>query len=280
MIDSQGIIYSGQLSKFNEEGPKPTALGTVQRVSDAGICERQRWFKAMRFDESEQPDMATLLAFHVGNSIHEFVQEGFVRQAELGGVTVDLEVPVDCRELGVDLSGSADLVVTYRDGSKIVVEFKSASAYGAKLAKEKPKREHIAQAGLYARGLEAKGITVVYIAKETSFRDKIHAGDVFQHEYLLDDEVFENESVNDVIDFELIRFKRVEKAYKANEIPVPIVFDDTSTEVGLSRLKTVETPSPYGRPHKGSHWECRYCFYNSLCHGIGPNVVNHKGEIE
>ncbi len=271
MIDAEGIIYVGQLAKYNEDGPKPTALGTKMRVSDAGSCERQRWYKGMGFDESETPDMQTLLAFHVGNSIHDFVQEAFERQAVMGGVSVDCEVPVDCRPLGADLSGSADLVVTYSDGHKVVLEFKSASAYGSKLAKEAPKREHVAQAGLYARGLGADEIMIVYVAKETSFRDKVRAGDVYTHHYALNDEVFENETVNDVVEFELKRFRRVEACLDAGILPHPIVFDEGDEQIGLSRLKTVEDVGPFGRASKHTHWECRYCLYNSLCHGVGPD---------
>ena len=274
MIDAEGIIYVGQLSKYNEEGPKPTALGTRMRISDAGSCERQRWYKGMGFDESETPDMQTLLAFHVGNSIHEFVQEAFQRQAVMGGVSVDCEVPVDCRQFGVDLSGSADLVVTYSDGHKVVVEFKSASAYGSKLAKSEPKREHVAQAGLYADGLGAQEIMIVYVAKETSFRDKVRAGDVYTHHYRMNDEVFENETVLDVVEFELKRFRRVEACLDAGILPHPIVFDDGKDQIGLSRLKTVEEPGPYGKASKHTHWECRYCLYNSLCYGIGPDEQN------
>lgn len=267
MIDAEGIIYVGQLNKYNQEGSKPTALGTRLRVSDAGSCERQRWYKGMGFDESEVPDMQTLLAFHVGNAIHDFVQEAFVRQAKAGGVSVELEVPVDCRPLGVDMSGSADLVVTYQDGHKIVVEFKSASAYGSKLAREAPKREHVAQAGLYARGVGADEIMIVYVAKETSFRDKVRAGDVYQHHFKLNDPVFDDGlTVFNITEFELIRFERVEDALDRNVVARPVVYDDG--------LKTVEVPGPFGVASKKSHWECRYCLFNSLCLGVGPDEVN------
>ena len=276
MIDAEGIIYVGQLNKYNEEGAKPTALGTRLRVSDAGSCERQRWYKGMGFDESEVPDMQTLLAFHVGNAIHDFVQEAFQRQAVMGGVSVDVEVPVDCRPLGVDMSGSADLVVTYSDGHKVVVEFKSASAYGSKLAKVEPKREHVAQAGLYARGLGADEILIVYVAKETSFRDKVRAGDVYQHRFKLNDPVFEGrlETVFDITEFELMRYKRVEKDMDDGVLSYPFVFDDADGQKDLSRLKTVEVPGPFGMASKKSHWECRYCLFNSLCLGVGPDKVN------
>lgn len=274
MIDAEGIIYAGQLLKYNEEGPKPTALGTRMRVSDAGSCERQRWYKGAGFDESEVPDVGTLLTFHVGNSIHDFVQEAFKRQAVMAGVSVDVEVPVDCRSLGVDLSGSADLVVTYSDGHKVVVEFKSAAAYGFKLAKDAPKREHVAQAGLYARGLGASAVLIVYVAKETSYRDKVRVGDVVTHYYGLDEEVFPDESVNNVVNFELHRFRRVEEHLDSQTVPHPIVFDDANGERELSRLKTVESPGPYGRASKNTHWECRYCLYNGLCYGIGPDKVS------
>ena len=130
MIDAEGIIYVGQLSKYNEEGPKPTAFGTrTSACLTLGRVSGSVGTASMDFEESETPDLQTLLAFHVGNSIHDFVQGKLPqRQAVMGGVSVDCEVPVDCRQLGVDLSGSADLVVTYSDGHKVVVEFKSASA--------------------------------------------------------------------------------------------------------------------------------------------------------
>lgn len=280
MIDAEGIIYAGQLNKYNEEGPKPTALGTRMRVSDAGTCERQRWYKAMGFDESETPDMQTLLAFHVGNSIHDFVQEAFERQAVMGGVSVDVEVPVDCRPLGADLSGSADLVVTYSDGHKVVVEFKSASAYGSKLASQQPKREHVAQAGLYARGLGANAIMICYVAKETSFRDKVRAGDVYSHYFEMNDPVFSGymETVFDITEFELVRYKRVEKYLDAGMLPHPIVYDEVDGKRELSALRVVESPGPYGKANKNSHWECRYCLFNSLCYGVGPDEVNVIGE--
>jgi len=275
LIDAEGIIYVGQLSKYNEEGPKATALGTRLRVSDAGVCERQRWYKAAGFEESETPDLQTLLAFHVGNSIHDFVQEAFQRQTVMAGVSVDCEVPVDCRPLGVDMSGSADLVVTYSDGHKVVVEFKSASAFGAKLAKEAPKREHVAQAGLYARGLGADEIMIVYVAKETSFRDKVRAGDIFTHTLKLSDPWAEGriETVFDVTELEIVRFKRVEKALDDGRLPKPIVTNGDA-EPGKALLSVVDSPGPFGKASKKTHWECRYCLYNGLCYGSGPDEQN------
>ena len=154
-----------------------------------------------------------------------------------------------------------------------MVEFKSASAYGSKLAKEAPKREHVAQAGLYARGLGANAIHIVYVAKESSFRDKVRAGDVYEHYFELGDTVFDDESVNEVVEFELIRFRRVEAALNENVLPYPVVYDESYGDNNWSRLKTVEEPGPYGVGSKKLHWECRYCLYNGLCHGVGPDEV-------
>ena len=265
MIDVEGIIYAGQLRKYMEKGAKPTAAGTLMRVSDSGACERKRAFAGLGIAPSETPDVQTLLAFHMGESIHEFIQEAFLAQSVAGGVEAEAEVKVDLSEVtGVSLSGSADLVVTYQDGHKVVLEFKSASAYGAKLAKSEPKWDHVGQAGLYAKGLNADAVLIVYIAKESSFRAKIRAGDVFTHYYEWDDEVFEAQTLSSVVELELERFRRSEKAIKAKRIPVPIVLQDGNT------FGMVEVPAPFGRPAKGKHWECRYCLYNGYCASKGP----------
>jgi len=193
--------------------------------------------------------------------VHEFVQEAFRRAADDAWVVQD-EVVVDLSGLGVSLSGSADTVVTFESGYQVVLEFKTATAYGAKTALSVPKREHVAQAGLYARGLGADAVQIVYVSKETSFRDGVRAGQVIEHFFEMDDEVFPTESVNDVVDFEIERFRRVEAAVNEGRVAEPLVWDSRDNQ-----LAVVAVPAPYGKPSKG-HWECRYCLYNGVCSNL------------
>ena len=63
------------LADDNEEnGAKPTAAGTLMRCSDAGNCLRQRGFSASRFPEAHEFDTSTLIAFSLGTSMHELLQ--------------------------------------------------------------------------------------------------------------------------------------------------------------------------------------------------------------
>lgn len=263
MVDVESVVIEGQLAKHYAQESKPTAAGTLLRCSDAGSCERKRWFAATGVERSESIDAATLLAFHVGTAVHEFVQDAFVENGGDFPWSVENEVVVDLTGFGVSLSGSADTVVTMKSGQKIVMEFKTATAYGAKMALDAPKREHVGQAGLYARGLGADAIQIVYVSKETSFRDGIRAGQIISHYFEMDDEVFPTESVNDVVDFELERFRRVEEAVVEERVPDAVVWDSKENE-----LSVVVSPAPYGKPSKGGHWECRYCEYNSVCSDI------------
>ena len=61
-------------------------------------------------------------------------------------------------------------------------------------------------------------------------------------------------------------------------LPHPIVYDEVDGKRELSALRVVESPGPYGKANKNSHWECRYCLFNSLCYGVGPDEVNVIGE--
>src|SRR5438309_3356281 len=112
------------------------------------------------------PDVAhsprILSAFRLGHDIHAIVQAAIV---EAGG---QVEVPVSLPD--VDLGGSAD-ALWQPNGAPEVVEVKSMASYGFRLATgalerpgERPgvKLEHAVQAGLYARGLGAERIRILY----------------------------------------------------------------------------------------------------------------------
>ena len=264
MIDVTELFAAYQLQKRLEDGPKPTAAGTLMRCSDAGSCIRKRGFAAIEAPETEEIGPETLLAFEIGNSIHEVLQEAFLNDP---GLEVEVETPIDLSHLGVSLSGHTDGIITMPNGTKIILEIKTMSGFGAKMHfRGEPKREHVAQAGLYALGVEADGILLVYVSKESDFRSGIRPGQIAQWYYGLDDEVFFGESVRSITEDELSDCADIESIVKNGMIPAPLVPNDTGAKV------LVEDPPDYGG--KGSPWNCRYCLYNSLCRTVGPGDVS------
>lgn len=275
MFDVTAEWYDYKVKQEEEVGPKPTAAGTLLRCSDAGSCERQRAFNAINAKPTERRSAETMLAFELGNAIHASLQDMMLA---LDDFDTQVEVPVDLSPMGVSLSGHCDALMTNKDSRSFVVEIKSMSGYGAvRHFVDGPKREHVAQAGLYAAGLGADAILIVYVAKEAAYRKSVSVrpGQIMQWYYELDEEVYPGESVRDVLNSELARFSRVEVALDAGTLPQPLV-QDAENDYEMFR---VDLPGPFDQPSKHHHWECRYCVYNTACVELGPELV-HLSEVE
>ena len=252
------------LADDNEEnGAKPTAAGTLMRCSDALNCLRQRGFAAAKFPEAHSFDTSTLIAFSLGTSMHELLQEsiGHVHGGEF-------EKVVDLSPLGVSLSGSADGVVEVDDQTRLL-EIKTMGSYPFKIAKETglPKRQHVAQAALYALG--TPGVThlwMVYVAKESGFRGAFKAGSMLEFIIDLDEPTFEGLSPRQIAEGELENFRSVQSDLSNGMLPDAVVFDDDGVDM------LVEKPPAYGS--KGKPWNCCYCRYQSICEACGPTQVS------
>ena len=251
------------LADDNEEnGAKPTAAGTLMRCSDAGNCLRQRGFAAAKFPEAHSFDTSTLIAFSLGTSMHELLQEsiGHVHGGEF-------EKVVDLSPLGVSLSGSSDGVVEV-DGQTRLLEIKTMSSYPFKLAKQTglPKRQHVAQAALYAMGTpEVTHLWMVYLAKESGFKGH-KAGETIEWVIELDEPMYEGMTPRQIAEGELENFRSVQSDLSNGMLPDAVVFDD----YGVDML--VEKPPAYGS--KGKPWNCCYCRYQSICEACGPTEVS------
>lgn len=231
------------------EGPRPTACGTPLRGSQSWTCPRAVAFEVAGIPESNSPDDATLIAFRLGHSMHELIQDAM--HAFWPGFAA--EVQVDCRPLGFDLSGHADGVYELGD-DKVVLEIKSTNSFAFKLAKkaDAPKVEHVTQAAMYAIGLGADQIHMVYVAKEGSYRDGVKPGQLLEWRYRLDD-LFDGETVEQIGTAELWRLQRVWERVKAGEVP----------ERDVPGHGPVWDPPSY--QGKGDPWNCRYCRYRDVC---------------
>lgn len=268
MFDVAQAWFDYKVNQESIEEPKPTAANTLLRCSTAGSCERQSALDAIHAMPTEIRSSETLLAFEVGNAIHASLQKMLLA---LDDYDVSVEVPVDLSSTGVSLSGHCDALLVDAYGRRIVVEIKTMSGYGASQTfGSSPKREHVAQAGLYALGLEADAVLIVYVAKESDRGWKVRPGQIAQWYYELDEEVFENQSVRDVVESELARFSRIQFYLNDGMLPRPLVQDSNKDY----EMFCVDLPGPFGRPSKNHHWECRYCVYNSACAELGPEHVS------
>jgi len=222
---------------------------------------RQRGFAAAKFPEAHSIDTNTLLAFSLGTSMHELLQES------IGNVyDGEFEAVVDLSGSGVSLSGSADGVVEI-DGETMLLEIKTMGAYPFKMAKESglPKRQHVAQAALYAMGFpEVTKLWMVYLAKESGFRGH-KAGEMLEFIIDLDEQIIDGYTPRQIAEQELEHFRSVQKDLSEDMLPDAILFDDNGADM------LIEKPPAYGSA-KGQ-WQCRFCRYQSICEAVGPTEV-------
>jgi len=258
MDDMFDVWATYMAHKRDEEGPKPTACGTLLRVSDTGSCLRQRALSALGVEESEEIDAGTLLAFQIGNSIHDALQQALLWKVD----DAQVEIPIDLRSEGVSLSGHCDGLF-----DDTILEIKTVGAYAAKLAwKKGPKPEHVAQAALYAAGTGATHVLLVYVAKEKDWRAGISPGDMREWLFHVDDDAGEGYSPRDLGEIEMDRFKRVERSVDIGLVPARLIPNDDNDLVVESR------PGLYGEKSSGS-WQCRYCRHNTTCQQLGEGQV-------
>tara|TARA_B100000287_G_scaffold165924_1_gene156494 strand:+ start:6919 stop:7854 length:936 start_codon:yes stop_codon:yes gene_type:complete len=247
-----------------QEGKRPTAFGTALRGSQAYNCARKIGFEMAQVNESEELPYETLIAFHLGQAMHEKVQQSLTAMWE----DFEAEAPVDLRPFGYDISGHADGLFTIGD-KKYVLELKTMTAFPFKLAlkgdgttTDSPKIEHILQAGIYAYGLEADGIQIVYVSKDASYRDGVKPGMTLEFRFDMDDVVPSvNTTVRELVEQELSRLKVISEEVESGMIPPRFVPDEG----------WIEDPPRYAAS-KG-YWRCRYCVFNIDCRALPTQAV-------
>mgnify|MGYP001498216333 FL=1 len=245
-------------AKAERDGPKPTVLGYGMRASGSGGCARQSALSAAGVPDCHVPSGASGVAMHQGNSGHELMQEALAYVLD----DFEAEVPVVLTHLGFTVSGSADGVATmgcrrHPSGqSRVVYEAKYKGGFGFKLARENgPERKEVVQAAIYALGLGIRRVMIFYCARETSYRDKITAGESMEWTFYLDDLFGDTGQTLEQLAYdELHRMQAIWEQVQGNLIPARNVPGH-----GL-----VDVPPKYGAK-KGQPWNCRYCRVRDYC---------------
>lgn len=282
-MDVQKEWLDHKIGRRDKEGPKPTAFGTPFRVSDSGACIRKRTFSAFGARESDEFSSQTYMAFEIGNAIHKSIQDAL--ECDGNGWYFESEVPIDLTEVskkvghGVEefgLSGHCDGIITnIEQNTRTILEIKTVSGYAAKLAwpypgrDEGPKREHVSQATLYALGVEAESILLVYVAKESDYRVGVKAGDMMQWEFGLHEttDYWGGQTPYDLAMQELRHFQYAGRYYAKDQIAPAFVPRDNG------ELVLVHDRPEYQQ--KGAvPWNCAYCNYNTTCQTLSADEVS------
>ena len=246
-----------------QEGHRPTAFGTLGRGSMAGGCDRALALDMMSAEPSEEILDSTLMAFKTGQHLHELVQEAMVRQYDM-----DCEVPVDLRPLGYPISGHADGVYIFEDLT-IVAEIKTKKAYPIKLARRQliPEMHEVQQAGMYAMGVGADAIHLIYYAKDNAGtarkpKDFVEAGETVEWLLFMDEPVpGDGRTVQQVASAEATRITAIAGQVEDGMIPERFI-------PGHGTVPVLPEPGSMDAP-----WRCRYCDYWGLCDTLPAGQV-------
>ncbi len=253
--------------------PKPTALGTPARYSDAGSCGRAIGYAALGVTPTNPMDVPGHWVTNIGTLLHEKVQEAIGRKYP----EAEFEVPT---KLGDHISGSCDgyldeapLVATNPDWTwgSVVFELKTMGAYGydkqiglkrraRKMDEpEGPKYQAILQAGLNALGLIESGKPVdslvmgsasmeavsIQLAESAGIDDTTRV----MAEFVIPDGVWRGPAM-----VEKERITRIVESVNENILP------DRSVVVDLSGNLDYIDPDA-SRPA----WQCTYCKFKDRC---------------
>jgi hypothetical protein len=144
--------------------------GTRMRMSMAGQCTRAIAYYVAGVPESDPPDEADVWRMQLGTEVHELLQAAMVDA--FPGAQIELRVGLE--ELST--SGHIDVVVrTPIDGGTRTtsIEVKTVNGFGFKMAAtnfngppEGPRRQHLAQAALQARAIDADEMIIAYVSLE------------------------------------------------------------------------------------------------------------------
>jgi hypothetical protein len=243
--------------KREEEGPKPTADGTLFRGSNALGCTRRIAFEALQVEPAVGIDTATLTSFDIGRMYHELIQAALEREHQ-----AQCEVPVSWRAVGHNISGHADAAYDRR-----CAEIKSMKAFAWSLATEGngydhtgpgPKREHLVQAGIYAMSpqIDAAELHMIYVNKDTGQLAEWVLG---VHEPLVHLGDGGTTTIAKEVRKELARLDEIEAQLVAGVMPAREI-------PGYGPVDHL--PPPAGS--KGKPWNCRYCPYQPICKDQPP----------
>lgn len=229
--------FSAQLSKREphvSQTDEPHAY-----ASEAMKCRRQIAYRVAGVEGTDDVDSHTLVAWGVGNYLHEHIQAAYAAMYPDFRAEVSWLLP--------GLTGRADGLYTHPTDGPTVLEVKSMDGEKFAQAVESgfPSAEHMLQGDLSALALGHEWLDVVYVAKS---RPKKYRGPAIHCWHYKADLSHAREEAR-------ILLGVVSSVADKHEVPAAVYEKQEITD-----------------PHKRV-WPCRYCAWRSRCIEDGPGYV-------
>ena len=213
------LDFNEMVTNFVSREQKAKQIGRYY-PSEIGSCLRKVWY-GYKHPQAVSPEL--LKIFAAGNIVHEFVVEVLKSEKNKHVQLLEEELPFKHEMDGFVISGRIDdLVLLKHDNKKVLVEVKSAKSTEHL---DEPKLSNEIQLILYMHLLGIHDGVLLYVDK-TNLQSKVFTVPYSQKR---------GEEI-------LQRFKNLDTALRANELPLP-------------EAKEIE----------GINWMCRFCEYAQMC---------------
>lgn len=279
-LPSRGTPWTALVDKWFEAnkaaGPKPTAMDTPFRHSDAGNCARQMAYTAYRHaegitEEVAQPfDLPSTWAAEVGTIIHELWQEAIIERHPEHEWQIEPKCGTELMSGHVD--GVADGITCYE--LKNVGSYKFDLATGVNRSRPRSARKplgppdlgNIIQLALNAKGTGCTEGELGIFAKEAYSFTVQDAHGLFDYDRFIVRYHFTDEELSPLADGELARVKVINDRLDAGFLVDRYL-------PGLDVQDKYRWDADYVKDPDGRNWPCRYCAHQPVCIADGPGEI-------
>lgn len=286
---------SVELGKHGESGGRrPHAIpdaGPYRASLSGSRCDRAAFYQMAGYDETNPMTIADSWRAALGTIVHDVIEDvAPIMFEENEDVTdVDNESTLDLRLIGINGSGSGDILITYK-GVKTAVEVKTVGGFKFKLAAttfkgppQGPSYGHILQGAMAAKVLGADQLIIAYLSMENVSPKLAEAYASSEAGRFAAEWHYNVEQLEPLIASEVERAGSMEQLIAANtdapeghavalaerelrdpEYPIGAVVTNPK-----SGMWTVLADDGDSITDTGTTWMCDYCRYRDQCIGDG-----------
>ena len=139
--------------------------------SIASACERQSIYTMRGTEKSNPISTRTKRVFRVGHLMHEFVQAAIESDEDVTSFWPEVSIESEA----LNITGHADGLLMYADGSFEVLEFKTIKSTAFRYG-DLPKPDHIVQVSLYMKVLREHGAVLRDGSQTPPLGDRLKRG--------------------------------------------------------------------------------------------------------
>ena len=236
-------------------------------------CARQLQYAMGKVPESEPVTIASAWTMGLGNMVHDRLQDVVTELFP----DAEAEPIVDLKEIGINGSGHADLVMTH-NGERVLVELKTTGGFAFKMMASSfkgkpqgPRFGYLVQAAILAAALGIDKVVIALLAMEPlspqlaeTYSDSEAGRFAAEWHYTLDE-------LMPLVQDEVVRVARVQDAIESGVL-VSRRIDDVEYPAGATVIDPLASRAPWHVLNAdgqivdtGSYWGCAYCPWRTRC---------------